>query len=89
MTIAAVAQPLMALTDVFAGALRGAGDTKTPMQAAIAGPLVIRLSACWCFAFYLDWGLWGIWVGSTLDWSVRALWLGTVFFQKKWTSIVV
>ena len=31
MFIAGISQPLMVITDVFGGALRGAGDTKTPM----------------------------------------------------------
>ena len=85
--IAAIAQPLMALTDAFAGALRGAGDTRTPMIAALVGPVAVRLTACWVLAFPLGLGLVGIWIGSTLDWAMRAVWLGTVFRRGKWKSI--
>jgi multidrug resistance protein, MATE family len=89
MLIAAVAQPLMALTDVYAGALRGAGDTKTPMLVALVGPLLVRLSACWLFAYQLELGLVGIWLGSTLDWSVRAFSLWLVYRRGKWMYIDV
>ena len=50
----------MALTDAMAGALRGAGDTRNPMRAALVGPLAVRLFFCWLLAFYLELGLLGI-----------------------------
>lgn len=84
--VAAVAQPLMALTDAWAGALRGAGDTRTPMMAALAGPVVVRLVACWVFAYPLGLGLVGIWIGSTLDWGLRAVWLGRAFARGRWQT---
>ena len=52
--VAAAAQPVMAVTDVLAGSLRGAGDTRTPMAVALAGPVVVRLTACWVLAFELE-----------------------------------
>lgn len=87
--VAALAQPLMALTDAMAGALRGAGDTKNPMRAAIAGPLMVRLTVCWGLAFGLDWGLLGIWVGSTLDWLVRGVFLSVIFARGQWKQVTV
>lgn len=87
--IAAIAQPLMALTEAFAGALRGAGDTRSPMIIALIGPVIVRLLACWYLAFELDWGLWGIWVGTTLDWALRASLLSWVFYRGRWRTIHV
>jgi len=87
--VAAIAQPLMALTDAMAGALRGAGDTKNPMRAAIAGPLLVRLSLCWLLAFHLDLGLLGIWIGTTFDWLVRGVYLTVVFARGRWRQIAV
>lgn len=87
--VAAVAQPLMALTDGMAGALRGAGDTANPMLAAIAGPLVVRLVMCWLLAFHLEMGLLGIWIGTTLDWLVRGVFLAAVFLRGRWREIAV
>ncbi len=87
--VAAIAQPLMALTDGMAGALRGAGDTRNPMVAAIAGPLLVRLVMCWLLAFHLELGLLGIWIGTTLDWLVRGVFLTVVFIRGKWRDIAV
>lgn len=82
--IAALAQPAMLLADTWSGALRGAGDTLTPMVAAILGPVLVRVFFCWFFAFYLGYGLIGFWLGTTLDWYVRAAWTGLHFQRQKW-----
>lgn len=87
--VAALAQPLMVAAIAFGGALRGAGDTRTPMVTALVGPIAVRLSVCWYLAFELEWGLWGIWVGSTVDWAVRAVWLGWVYARGRWRTLVV
>ncbi len=87
--IAALAQPFMAATDVLAGSLRGAGDTRNPMIVAIVGPVFVRVIASWTLAFPLGWGLIGVWVGSTLDWMVRAVWLAIVFKRGRWRTIEV
>jgi putative MATE family efflux protein len=85
--IAALAQPAMAFCDAVAGILRGAGDTRTPMLTAIAGPLMIRISACWLLAYPMGLGLAGVWIGTTIDWYVRALWLGTAFYRERWLHL--
>ena len=84
--IAAFAQPAMILADTWSGALRGAGDTVTPMISALLGPVVMRLCACWFFAFYMEMGLVGFWLGTTLDWYVRALWTGVAFHRRRWAE---
>jgi len=84
--VAAVAQPIMAICDALAGGLRGAGDTRSPMLVALVGPVVVRLAACWVLTVELQWGLMGIWVGTTLDWTVRMLWLGAVWARGHWIA---
>ncbi|MFU8806413.1 MAG: MATE family efflux transporter [Bradymonadaceae bacterium] len=84
--IAAIAQPAMILADTWSGALRGAGDTFTPLVSAILGPVFMRLGACWFFAWYLDMGLVGFWIGTTLDWYVRATWTGIAFRRRRWAE---
>jgi putative MATE family efflux protein len=84
--IAALAQPLMAVTDALAGALRGAGDTVSPMVVALLGPVVVRLAACYLLAVVLDMGLVGIWLGTTLDWLVRAAVLAGVWAWSAWEA---
>jgi multidrug resistance protein, MATE family len=87
--IAAAAQPFMAATDVLAGALRGAGDTRNPMIVAIVGPVFVRVLATWILAFPLGLGLVGVWIGSTLDWIVRSIWLFVVFRRGRWRTLEV
>jgi len=87
--LAALVQPLMAICEAMAGALRGAGDTRTPMVAALIGPGIVRLGMCWYFAFQLDLGLLGIWYGTSLDWVVRVTILVWVYKRGAWKSIVV
>jgi Na+-driven multidrug efflux pump len=89
MKIASIAQPLMAFCDCFAGSLRGAGDTKSPMIAAIFGPVAVRITACYLLAFTFELGLVGIWIGSTFDWGVRALWLFFVVKKGRWKEIEI
>lgn len=87
--IAALVQPLMAICEAMAGALRGAGDTRTPMLAALVGPGVVRLGMCWYLAFHMELGLLGIWYGTSLDWIVRVGILVWVYKRGAWKSIVV
>lgn len=85
--IAALAQPLMAITSASSGALRGAGETFSPFIASLLGPAALRLFFCWLYAYYLGWGLLGIWVGSTIDWLGRSIYLSWAFEQGKWKAI--
>lgn len=87
--IAAIAQPFMAISDAFAGALRGAGDTASPMWAALLGPVIVRLTTCYLLAYPAGLGLLGIWIGSTLDWLVRATWMIWRFRSGHWQNIRV
>jgi Na+-driven multidrug efflux pump len=87
--LAAVIQPIMAICDAMAGGLRGAGDTRTPMMAALLGPVVVRLFFCWFLAFEMNMGLFGIWVGTSLDWVARMVLLTTAFKREKWLRIKI
>ena len=82
--VAAVAQPFMAIADALSGSLRGAGDTRSPLLAALVGPCVVRLTFCWWLAFQMNLGLLGIWMGTTLDWITRAAFLSLIFRRGDW-----
>lgn len=56
------------------------------MIAALLGPVVMRLAACWFFAWYLEMGLVGFWIGTMLDWYVRAVWTGVAFWRRRWAE---
>ncbi|MEM9190689.1 MAG: MATE family efflux transporter, partial [Myxococcota bacterium] len=65
--VAAAAQPFMAVAVVLSESLRGAGATKTVLGVMAIGGVFIRLSATYVYAFELDLGLLGVWLGSTTD----------------------
>ena len=77
--ILVIAQPLMAAGVVLAQALRGAGNSRSPMIAGVVGGLVVRVGSAWFIAVQLGAGVWGIWLASTLDWGVRSLWVAWSF----------
>ncbi len=87
--VAAVVQPMMAICEAMAGGLRGAGDTRSPMLAALVGPGLVRLGLCWYLAFEMNLGLIGIWYGTSLDWLVRVVFLTFVFRRGAWKRIQI
>jgi putative MATE family efflux protein len=89
MPLLALAQPLMGASVVLGHALRGAGDTRSPVIAAAVGGLCVRVGGAWLLAVQLDVGLRGIWMVTTLDWGLRFLILGTIFARGRWKSIRV
>jgi MATE family multidrug resistance protein len=50
---------------VAGGALRGLGDTRSPMLAHLAGYWIIGLPVTYILCFTFGWGVSGIWVGLT------------------------
>jgi multidrug resistance protein, MATE family len=50
---------------VSTGALRGAGDTRTPMLAHLIGYWALGLPVIYVLCYPLHWGVSGIWVGLT------------------------
>jgi len=63
--IAALFELFDGFQTVATGALRGWGDTRSPMLAHLAGYWVIGLPVCYVLCFPLRWGVAGIWVGLT------------------------
>jgi MATE family multidrug resistance protein len=61
--IAAVFELFDGLQTVAIGALRGLGDTRTPMLAHLAGYWAVGLPVAYALCFPLGWGAPGIWAG--------------------------
>jgi putative MATE family efflux protein len=85
----ALAQPFMTAGIVLAMGLRGAGDTRSPLVAAILGGLLVRVVLAWELTAGLGFGLVGVWWASTIDWVVRTAWLVAVFRRGAWTRLRV
>ena len=84
--ILGVVQPLMAVEFAFGGALRGAGDTRYPLKATMAGLLGMRCVLALLFAWL---GLPVEWVFAALigDYALKALMLTQRFRSGRWRSL--
>jgi putative MATE family efflux protein len=78
--IDAFAQPALAIGLVLAGALQGAGDTKSPMYSTAIGMWVIRVLGVYILGIHFGLGIAGIWISIAIDLYVRAIFL---FFKFK------
>ncbi len=77
-------QPFWGLGQVYAGALRGAGDTRFPMLATTAGVWLVRLPVAWFFGIFLGLGLPGIFISNSVDAATRATFVTYRFLRGKW-----
>jgi MATE family, multidrug efflux pump len=61
--VAAAFQLFDGVQTVATGALRGSGDTRTPMFANLIAYWFIGLPAGYLLCFHLGWGAFGVWIG--------------------------
>ncbi len=80
-------QPLMSVEFALAGALRGAGDTRYPLKATLAGLIAVRCTLAVAFALA---GLSVEWVYGALvgDYAMKALMLTGRFRSGRWRTVV-
>ena len=64
-------QPLVAAGMIFAGGLRGAGDTRYPMMITGASIWLFRVPLAYLLGVGLGWGLTGAWVAMSADMGLR------------------
>jgi MATE family multidrug resistance protein len=82
-------QPMLAASMIFAGALRGAGDTRWPMLITGACIWLVRLPLAYLFAIVMGWGLVGAWTGMSIDMILRGGFNFLRFRSGGWKSIQV
>lgn len=80
--------PLVAAI-VYAGGLRGAGDTRVPMWITLFSTIVVRLPLAWVCGVLLDGGLYGAWIGMCADMLLRGLLLGARYWRGGWERLRV
>ncbi len=84
MFIMGVSQVPQQISGTWGGALRGAGDTMTPMVAGILGILGCRIPLS--FLLSKRFGLPGIWWAINLDQYVRLLVVGWRYLRGEWKA---
>lgn len=87
--IVAISQPFLAATMVFAGGLRGAGDTKTVLWVTALSSWIIRVGLGFILVFPAGMGLTGAWIAMSLDLSIRGVIFAYVFSKDKWRHIKI
>lgn len=73
--IDAFAQPALAIGLVLAGALQGAGDTKSPMYSTAIGMWIIRVLGVYLLGIHFGMGIAGVWLSIAIDLYVRGIFL--------------
>lgn len=84
-----VIQPLLAANFVYAGALRGAGDTVFPLLIKLVSPWLIRVPLAILLISYLGFGLRGAWIAMSVDLAIQGLLAFWRFYGDKWERIKI
>lgn len=80
-------QPVIAFSNVFAGALQGASDTKYPMYTTFFGTWVVHIGLGYLLGVKAGLGLFGIWIAYALNDTTKSILLYLRFRTDKWTKI--
>ncbi|MGN6370088.1 MAG: MATE family efflux transporter [Phycisphaerae bacterium] len=89
LVLAGLAQPGFAVAIIKSSALKGAGDTVSPMLSTITGMvlriiLVFGVMAAFKHAGHAGWGLLAVWICIFVDLNYRAVYTSAVFRTGKW-----
>jgi putative MATE family efflux protein len=79
----ALSQPLLGMHFTLSGALRGAGDTVSPLLAAAVGNWAFRVPLAFAFT-RLDLPVVWMWLALVVDHVARAVWVGWAFARGRW-----
>jgi len=82
-------QPLLAASMVFAGGLRGAGDTRYPMVITGISIWGLRVPLAYVLSLVLGWGLVGAWSAMALDFGLRGVLNFLRFRNGGWKTVKV
>lgn len=85
--LAGLAQPLLAISFVLNGALRGAGDTRWPMLVRLISTWLVRLPMALLLVSF--WGLAGVWLALGADFGVQSVLSLWRFRAGRWKLIEV
>jgi len=84
--VVALFQPLLVISIVYVGGLRGAGDTRFPLKITAVGTFLVRLPVGYYFGIVRGGGLMGAWYGMLADMAWRATAASIRFLRGRWLS---
>ncbi|NOX58958.1 MAG: MATE family efflux transporter, partial [Planctomycetes bacterium] len=87
--LAGAAQPILAIGMVYAGSLRGAGDTVYPLIYTTIGMALMRLPFGFLLGLTFGMGLFGAWLAVVGDMIIRMILVFTRFRRGKWVTLPV
>ena len=87
--IVSICQPFSGASMVLAGALRGAGDTKSVLLITYLGIFLVRIPTTYVFLYIFNMGLAGAWIVMTIDLIFRSSLCFYVFKRGKWKYLKV
>ena len=82
--IVAYCQAGMAVYFTLAGALRGAGDTRSPLLIALLGMYCFRIPAAWVLTRFFEAGLFATWSLLLVDYVIRVVFIIVRYARGKW-----
>lgn len=80
--VAAIEQPFMALSMVLGGALKGAGDARTPFTLALISSWLIRVPLMYVVIYVLHLGVVYVWVVTAVQWTFEGMAMYYMFKRK-------
>lgn len=84
-----LALPIVAISMVINGALRGAGDTMPGLWGTILGRIIVAVSLAYLFAIPLGFGVVGVWWASVTGTGVQTLVLVSRWLGNKWSEVAL
>lgn len=85
--MAALEQPAIAIGMTLSGALRGAGDTRTPLLSTLTGLWLVRLPLTWLAINHFHAGISTVWLITAADWTLRAGILSWYYARGRWAKV--
>ena len=89
MRIAGLTQPVLAISFILIGALRGAGDTTWPLWLRVVSTWLVRVPLIFLFLWQTEWGLVGVWLVMLADFVVQGVLVLLRFHRGKWKEVEV
>lgn len=89
MILAALNQPFQSSFQIYAGALRGAGDSLYPAISMAMGILGIRPLVSYILVHVFSMGLFGAWTALSIDILARSVFIAMRYRKGKWIHIKV